>query len=107
MIAPCGRAPRGIRRLTHQAFAARHPGLHAPAHATTRLETARRLLEAQQQEPAAPAATTSAAATDPADWREILRRLTGVDPTRCRHCGGTLRSTSLSVPPLKPPDDTS
>ena len=91
----------------------RHYGLHAPANATTRLETARRLLEAER--PAAPAETTTPTAPKPAagpaapppDWREILQRLTGIDPTRCRYCGGTLRSTPLSVPPRKPPDDSS
>ena len=91
----------------------RHYGLHAPANATTRLETARRLLEAER--PAAAAETTTPTApkpaagpaAPPADWREILQRLTGIDPTRCRYCGGTLRSTPLSVPPRKPPDDSS
>ena len=89
----------------------RHYGLHAPANATTRLETARRLLEAERPAPAADATIPATPAADPAappaDWREILRRLTGIDPTRCRFCGGTLRSTPLSIPSRKPPDDSS
>jgi hypothetical protein len=85
----------------------RHYGLHAPANATTRLEVARRLLQAERPAPTAQATTpgaTSPAGDPPADWRETLRRLTGIDPTRCRHCGGTLLSTPLSLPPRRPPD---
>ena len=93
----------------------RHYGLHAPANATTRLETARRVIEAQRPEVSSAAADTPAptpAADRPQppqveDWRALLCRLTGIDPTRCKRCGGTLRSTPLSVPPRKPPDDTS
>jgi hypothetical protein len=89
----------------------RHYGLHAPANATTRLETARRLLQPEQPKvpPAIPVLTAlmlAAGRTDPPpveDWRALLHRLTGIDPTRCRRCGGRLRSTPLSVPP----DDTS
>jgi hypothetical protein len=89
----------------------RHYGLHAPANATTRLETARRLLEAERpQAPIAdPAVSTPAndgEAPPREDWRELLHRLTGIDPTRCPRCGGTLRPTSLSLP-HKPPDDSS
>jgi Putative transposase/Transposase zinc-binding domain len=89
----------------------RHYGLHAPANATTKLETARRLLQPEQPKvpPAIPVLTAlilAAGRTDPPpveDWRALLHRLTGIDPTRCRRCGGRLRSTPLSVPP----DDTS
>ena len=93
----------------------RHYGLHASANATTKLETARRLLEAEPPEvpcaivdrtPLKPAADrTSPPAAE--DWRTLLHRLTGIDPTRCRRCGGTLRSTPLALPPRKPPDDSS
>ncbi len=92
----------------------RHYGLHAPANATTKLETARQVLQAERPEvPDAIAVRAAHAATDRAepspgeDWRALLRRLTGIDPTRCGRCGGMLRSTPLSVPPRKPPDDTS
>ncbi len=89
----------------------RHYGLHAPANATARLETARRLLQPEQPQvpPAVPVLTAlilAAGRTDPPlveDWRALLHRLTGIDPTRCKRCGGRLRSTPLSVPP----DDTS
>jgi hypothetical protein len=84
----------------------RHYGLHAPANATTKLEVARWLLEQHQPESADPEADHGERPSVE-DWRALLRRLTGIDPTRCRHCGGTLRSTPLSVPPHKPPDDSS
>lgn len=91
----------------------RHYGLHAPGNATTKLEIARRLLEADP--PAAPGATSKhpVPASDgnespPAeDWRALLHRLTGIDPTRCQRCGGPLRSSPLFVPSRKPADDTS
>jgi hypothetical protein len=89
----------------------RHYGLHAPANATTKLETARRLLAAQRPEDMAAitgrATAELATAAPREDWHAILLRLTGIDPTRCRNCGGTLHSTPLSVPPRKPPDDSS
>ena len=99
--------PRGFVKI-------RHYGLHAPANATTKLEIARRLLQAEQEasSPIADPATPVLAAnrTDPPlaeDWRALLYRLTGVDPTLCKYCGGTLHSTPLSLSPRKPPDDTS
>jgi len=87
----------------------RHYGLHAPANATTRLDVARRVIaSANSKAPAqAPPATKPAAHSQAEGWRELLRRLTGIDLTRCRRCGGALRPTSLSVPPDKTPDDTS
>lgn len=99
--------PRGFVKI-------RHYGLHAPANATTRLETARRVIEAPRPELADASPDTAAAtpADNPEplpveDWRALLRRLTGIDPSRCKRCGGPLRSTPLSVPPSKAPDDTS
>ena len=88
----------------------RHYGLHAPTNATTRLETARRLLETEQPRAPAPEPAVSVRAGDAAstreDWREIFQRLTGIDPSRCPRCGGTLRPAPLSLP-RKPPDDSS
>jgi hypothetical protein len=93
----------------------RHYGLHAPANAKTRLETARRVLEVKRPDLSSPI-TDAAPPTPAADridpppvegWRALLRRLTGIDPTRCKRCGATLRATPLSVPPPTPPDDTS
>lgn len=95
----------------------RHYGLLAPANAKTRLETARRLLEGEN--PKVPLAIAAAVAvllaTQPTpppaaeDWRARMRRLTGVDVTRCRVCGiGTLIASPLPrIRPSKPPDDTS
>ncbi len=87
----------------------RHCGLHAPANATTKLETARRVLEATRPTVSDPAPPPAEPTEPPPveDWRTLLRRLTGIDPTRCKRCGGTLKPTSLSLPPCKAPDDTS
>ena len=83
----------------------RHYGLHAPAHATTRLEVARRLLE-RAEIPTAGTSADDGAAPGHEDWRDLLQRLTGIDPTRCPRCGGILRPAPLSFP-RKPPDDSS
>lgn len=101
--------------LPHRFVKIRHYGLHAPANAKTRLETARHLLEAERPDLSSPATDTAPPApaadrTEPPpveDWRALLRRLTGIDPTRCKRCGGPLRSTPLSVLHPTPPDDTS
>ena len=93
----------------------RHYGLHALANVSTKLETARQVLEAKRPEVPAPVVDQTALkpATDrtgpPAaeDWRALLHRLTGIDSTRCTRCGGTLRSAPLALPPRKPPDDSS
>jgi hypothetical protein len=91
----------------------RHYGLMASSNATTKLEVARRLLESRNPEvPRAIAALASILlATHPPvptaleDWRTRLRRLTGLDLTRCRACGEG--SMVCSLLPRKPPDDTS
>lgn len=91
----------------------RHYGLHAPANATTKLEVARKAIEKLRPEISAATALIVAlvlAASQPEpqpdeDWRALLLRLTGVDPSRCRRCGiGTLIRTPLSLPR---PADTS
>ncbi len=92
----------------------RHYGLMASGNATTKLERARRLLEAER--PEIPIAVAALAAVLlvvhpplPAlveGWRARLLRLTGVDLSRCRVCGvGKMNSAPL--PRAKPPDDTS
>jgi hypothetical protein len=108
-------SPSGTASDPHRFVKIRHYGLHAPANAKTRLETARRVLEAER--PDLSSAITGTAAPTPAtdrtdppaveDWRALLRRLSGIDPTRCKRCGGLLRCTPLSVLPRRPPDDTS
>ena len=96
----------------------RHYGLLASSNATTRLEVARRLLEAMQPGLGAAiglvaavllAANSQAPSELPEDWRALLERLTGIDLSRCPSCGlGTLRSHPLQHPSTtKQPDDTS
>jgi len=94
----------------------RHYGLMASANATTKLEVARRLLEAERPEiPLAIAALAAVLlATHPPvstpieDWRARLERLTGKDLSRCPACGiGTMVPSTLPLSRLKPPDDTS
>lgn len=94
--------PRGFVKL-------RHYGLLAPGNVNTRLVTARRLLEARPRSPRVPtpAATTSSKDDEPADWRELLLRLTGFDVTLCPRCGDTLRSRPLARTSARPKDDTS
>ena len=100
----------------------RHYGLMAPSNATTKLEVARRLLEAEH--PDLPAVVGALAAVlllanaakrltgTPApgdDWRAHFERLTGIDVSGCPRCN-VGRLTPHPLPPLwakKPPDDTS
>lgn len=97
----------------------RHYGLMASANATTKLEVARRLLEAEH--PKLPLAVAAHAALllaslsvlPPApvqleDWRARLLRLTGVDSSRCPICKvGAMNSFPLPRSIPKAPDDTS
>jgi Putative transposase/Transposase zinc-binding domain len=93
----------------------RHYGLMAAGNATTKLETARRLLEAEhaQLSPAIVAAAAALLLTKgtpvaPEDWRARLKRLTGKDVTICPHCQGKIISvTFIRLLATKPPDDTS
>ncbi len=85
----------------------RHYGLLAPCHATTSLETARRVLEVggadmtgvpQQLEDAPVVAGTEA------DWRMLLRLLTGIDLARCPACGGSrINKHALDAEARAPP----
>jgi hypothetical protein len=66
----------------------RHYGLLASSNATTKLESARRLLDSEEASVAACAA--------PRDWRQRFEELTGVDLTICPECGrGPLRRQVL------------
>lgn len=67
----------------------RHYGLMSASHATTRLETARRLLDRRDRTPAASAPTEPdrSAEISAANWREIIRILTGIDLGTCPVCG--------------------
>lgn len=100
----------------------RHYGLMAPSNATTKLEVARRLLEAEHPDlPGlvgafaavlllANAAKHLTAPVAPADdWRAHFERLTGIDVSRCPRCH-IGRLTPHPLPSLwakRPPDDTS
>ena len=95
----------------------RHYGLMASGNATTKLEVARRLLEAER--PEIPLAIAAFAAVllaihppVPApheDWRDRLKRLTGIDVSRCPVCGVGFMTIEPLCPDTarKPPDDTS
>jgi hypothetical protein len=77
----------------------RHYGLLAPGNVNTRLVRARQLLEAKLPPAASPPSnSTPLPEASPADWRELLRLLTGVDPSRCQKCGGALLSRPLERP---------
>jgi hypothetical protein len=81
----------------------RHYGLLAPGNVNTRLVTARQVLEARPRPPSPAPVTVATPATPvtPPTWRELLLRLTGVDVTRCKKCGGELLSRPLARPPPK------
>ena len=70
----------------------RHYGLTASSHATTRLETARSLLETAAQKTSPPTSAPEVAAApsvaEPVDWRTRLAQLTGIDLSVCSRCGG-------------------
>ena len=106
--------------LPHGFVKIRHYGLMAPSNATTKLEVARKLLEAEHPELATAVAALAAvlllanasiasAAPVSDGWRALLERLTGRDVSVCPRCQigrltpRPLPSTYLS----KPPDDTS
>ena len=89
--------------LPHGFVKLRHYGLLAPGNVNTRLRTARALLETSA--PSAPLSAPIVEAKEPElTWQDLLRELTGRDPSRCRHCGGELRSQPL---PRAAPRDTS
>ena len=75
----------------------------APSNVTTRLAAARRILE-RDAAPAAPDVSRI-----PADFRELLLALTGVDLRRCPRCGElAMRRHPLARPLVAPtPPDTS
>ncbi|HZY03104.1 MAG TPA: IS91 family transposase [Anaeromyxobacteraceae bacterium] len=81
----------------------RHYGLLAPGNVTTRLATACALLQARRPTPAPdPATTPPTEQPQVLSWRELLLRLTGLDVTRCRKCGGAIFSRPLG--PVRPKD---
>lgn len=80
----------------------RHHGLMAASNVSTRLAAARRLL-AREQAPA-----TSDVSRSPADFRELLLALTGIDLRRCPRCGAlAMRRHPLPLTVEPVPPDTS
>jgi len=76
--------------LPHSYVKIRHFGLMASSNATTKLETARRLLEAQ--------GARSPERPEPADsWQDFLERLTGEDLRHCPVCKAPLVRYDLKV----------
>ena len=84
----------------------RHYGLLAPGNVNTRLVAAGTLLEHRESVPslAVAAEPTSSSHQQLERWQSLLRRLTGVDASRCTKCNGTIRSRALERPR---PQDTS
>jgi len=80
--------PRGFIRI-------RHFGLMASRNAQTKLKKACHLLQASRPTPSTEMHRMN--------WQELLRRLTGLDLTRCPKCGGTLlRRPLVASLPLSP-----
>jgi hypothetical protein len=92
--------PRGFVKL-------RHYGLLAPGNVNTKLVAALGLLSALSATKPGPSLKPmldSAVDAKPANWRELLLRLTGIDLSRCQKCGGPIISGALE---RVPPKDTS
>lgn len=79
----------------------RHYGLLAPSNVNGKLVAARALLEARlpTAQPSPPKPTLADKPLP--DWRTLLLRLTGIDPTVCRRCGGPLVSRPSPKPILR------
>ncbi len=79
--------------LPHGYVKIRHFGLVSSSHATTRLQVARALLEAQIQAPSESVVTPKAPVlvektlNRDAKWRDIILTLTGIDLGTCTYCG--------------------
>ena len=72
----------------------RHYGLLAPGNVNTKLVTAREVLERRPMVHA-PAPAPARRTIDESTWTELLRRLSGLDVTRCAKCGGEIYSRPL------------
>jgi hypothetical protein len=75
--------PKGFIRI-------RHFGLMASRNVQTKLGQACRLLQASH-----PMAHTLPAEEHLINWQQLLLKLTGIDPTVCPNCGGTIRRKPL------------
>ncbi len=65
----------------------RHYGLTAASNATTRLETARKCLDARDDQHSKPNDESGSVSFDELDFKELMRLLTGEDLTLCPKCG--------------------
>jgi hypothetical protein len=85
----------------------RHFGLLAPSNVNAKLQAARRLLTAT--DPAVAPHVDGDQPPSPATWRDLFRRLTGIDLARCPACAALLVSCPLprtfGPPPRGPPGD--
>lgn len=89
--------------LPHGFVKLRHFGLLAPGNVNTRLATARAVLQTLHRgtPPPGPSPSRPPVLDSTVDWRGLLLRLTGVDVTHCRKCGGAIHSRPLDRPPPK------
>jgi Putative transposase/Transposase zinc-binding domain len=89
--------PRGFVKI-------RHYGLFAAGNISTRLETARRLLQARAAAPEVAREDAAAAVSDaPGDAREHMRALTGIDIALCPRCQTPMRRVALADPSAAAP----
>lgn len=79
----------------------RHYGLLAPGNVNTKLAAARVALKSRTPQSAPTPTPVTATVESPPTWRELLLRLTGVDVTTCRKCGGAIHSRPLDRPSPK------
>jgi hypothetical protein len=75
----------------------RHYGLMAPGNVNTKLAAARHRLDAADSLP------THDRPRPPADFRELLLALTGIDVRRCPRCGGSMTPHPLTILQVRPP----
>jgi predicted Zn-ribbon and HTH transcriptional regulator len=81
----------------------RHYGLFAAGNISTRLETARRLLQARDAAPEVAHEDAAPAVSEmPGDVREHMRALTGVDIALCSRCQAPMRRVALPDPAAAP-----
>jgi len=77
----------------------RHYGLLAPGNVNGRLVAARALLEnSQPLSPPSKPTDQVVSVEASADWRVLLRQLTGIDLSSCKKCGGLLASRPMRQP---------
>ena len=76
----------------------RHYGLLAPGNVNTKLVAAREVLDATPPALVPTSEPATVATVLETTWAELLRRLTGIDVSRCAKCGGAIQSRPLDRP---------